>query len=273
MKERSNEILAATHFTVHDFMRTELGLKGAELSVFALIYAFTRDGVNTFWGSQAYIANVTGYSTRTVRRALGRLTELGLLRKFQRFGTHYSVVGMDFFMGKNVRSDGKDVLPYEHGAGGQNVPRDRTKCPLAEDKMSDNNKDDNKEIINTSSPSSSKARTARERKKSNDSEEKDVGIVTRKPSALIKSAKEPEMPPERYDFVKLDPDGLVVMTREQADHIRSLVGEEMLHLYAVKIYGLIFENNKVPHSPYRTILKWIRADLSVEDEARALIEG
>ena len=77
----------ADNYTVYRFMTGELGLRGAELQVYALIYSFTVTGAGGFSGSRAYIAETVGVSVRTVDRALGELFSRGLIgRRTQKNG-------------------------------------------------------------------------------------------------------------------------------------------------------------------------------------------
>ena len=67
-------------------MTQDLGLRGATLQVFALIYSFTR-AVGKFSGSRAYIADTVGVTAKTVDRAIGELSTRGLLvRREERLG-------------------------------------------------------------------------------------------------------------------------------------------------------------------------------------------
>ena len=38
------------YFTIHTWFMTELGLRGAERDIFAIIYGYSRDNVNRFIG-------------------------------------------------------------------------------------------------------------------------------------------------------------------------------------------------------------------------------
>ena len=68
------------NYSVYGFMTRELGLKGAELQVFALIYSFVRLS-GEFSGSRSYIAERVGISERTVDRAMRDLVQRGLAER------------------------------------------------------------------------------------------------------------------------------------------------------------------------------------------------
>lgn len=69
-----------SYFKIHDWMTQELGLKGAQLLVFGLVYGYTHTG-NEFFGSVSYITSMTGASRRTVIDSLKKLVGAGLLKK------------------------------------------------------------------------------------------------------------------------------------------------------------------------------------------------
>ena len=86
------------YFVVQGWMVSKLKLTGNDLLVYALIYGFSQDGKNSFYGSTQYIADTIGASKRTVISTLQRLTENGLLDKQvdDRTGVkycHYRAIG------------------------------------------------------------------------------------------------------------------------------------------------------------------------------------
>ncbi|MBQ5487553.1 MAG: hypothetical protein IIT70_01690 [Clostridia bacterium] len=68
-----------SYFIIRSWM-PELGLRGAALSVYAVIYGFTVRG-RTFRGSCETLAQLTGSVRRTVLRALDELTRRGLVKR------------------------------------------------------------------------------------------------------------------------------------------------------------------------------------------------
>ncbi len=67
--------------TIQGFMVTELGLKGNELILYALIYGFTQDGESEFCGSIGYMCEWTNCSRPTVSGTLSNLVKKGLIIK------------------------------------------------------------------------------------------------------------------------------------------------------------------------------------------------
>ena len=62
------------------FMRTDLGLKGSELYVYAVIYGFTKSKGN-FSGSLKYLEEVTGFTAVQCCNTLKSLVKKGLIYK------------------------------------------------------------------------------------------------------------------------------------------------------------------------------------------------
>ena len=71
--------------TIQGWMRNELGLKGNELLVYALIYGFSQDEESEFTGSIGYISDWTGATKQTVHNTLKSLHEKELLHKEESF--------------------------------------------------------------------------------------------------------------------------------------------------------------------------------------------
>lgn len=72
------------YYTVFGWMRSELHLKGNDLTVYALIYSFSQDGESEFRGSISYIMDFTGASRATVKSVLTSLEVRGYIVKTNR---------------------------------------------------------------------------------------------------------------------------------------------------------------------------------------------
>lgn len=85
------KIKANNYTTIQGWMRTELGLKGTDLIIYAIIYGFSQTEKQWFTGSRQYLADWTGCSVRTVQSTLDRMTAEGFLhkRKGRRNGTNF----------------------------------------------------------------------------------------------------------------------------------------------------------------------------------------
>lgn len=69
------------NYCIHAFMIDELALSGGELLVFAVIYSFTKGERGLFFGTNDYLASISGVSLSTVKRALARLLEKGYVER------------------------------------------------------------------------------------------------------------------------------------------------------------------------------------------------
>lgn len=63
------------------WMVTDLGLSGASLIIYAVIYGFTQDGETSFQGSRQYLADWCGCSISGVKKCLKQLQEVGLIEQ------------------------------------------------------------------------------------------------------------------------------------------------------------------------------------------------
>jgi hypothetical protein len=141
-------------------MTKELGLGGAKLLVYALIYSFTvNDG--SFFGSRGYIAEACGITDTTVGRVLKELLQEGLLIKNEErtnFETQIYTAIIPFTDGKDTQNEpsAKSVSPI------QNVYLPPANCTPSPSKMTDNNKDYTKTIKQTNNHANSVCARAEE---------------------------------------------------------------------------------------------------------------
>ena len=129
-------------------MTKELGLGGAKLLVYALIYSFTVSE-GSFFGSRGYMAEACGITDTTVGRVLKELLQEGLLIKNEErtnFETQIYTAIIPFTDGKDTQNEpsAKSVSPI------QNIYLPPANCTPSPSKMTDNNKDYNKTNIHTS---------------------------------------------------------------------------------------------------------------------------
>lgn len=76
--ERTDDYLNPSCVTLKFMLK--LGLRASERAVYAVIYFFTKGREGMFYGSRAYLAEATGYSEKTVSRALKALREHGYIK-------------------------------------------------------------------------------------------------------------------------------------------------------------------------------------------------
>ena len=63
------------YIVIQGWMCNELGLKGNELLIFAMIHGFSQDGVSKYYGGRKYIADTFNISLPTVDKALQGLLD------------------------------------------------------------------------------------------------------------------------------------------------------------------------------------------------------
>lgn len=73
-------ITDTNYYVVHGWMR-EMGLKGLQLDLYAIIYGFCQDNGSAFYGTISYLEEFTGFSRRAVIDALNDLVGKGYIRK------------------------------------------------------------------------------------------------------------------------------------------------------------------------------------------------
>ena len=73
-------ITDTNYYVVHGWMR-EMGLKGLQLDLYAIIYGFCQDNGSAFYGTISYLEEFTGFSRRAVIDALNDLVGKGFIRK------------------------------------------------------------------------------------------------------------------------------------------------------------------------------------------------
>lgn len=71
------------YYVVQGWMVNELGLKGNDLLIYAIIYGFSQTEEQRFTGSRKYLAEWTGSTKRTVQNSLNSLIERGLIIKYE----------------------------------------------------------------------------------------------------------------------------------------------------------------------------------------------
>ena len=210
----------STGFFIHDFMIDKLCLTGVPLTVFALIYSFTVAGADCH-GSIDYIANRVGASTSSVKRALSLLVDRKLIIKNAdpTMRTKIYRTNPIVLIGKDpsesqIDPPGTDMVPESNSA-------------FKESKTGYNNK----EIINTSTTTSSTRQS-----------DEDISY-----------------------FVNPGEQGVAVMTMRQHLDLRERLGGEMLEYYIMRLEDYIIANpDRWIKNHYKTILKWARDDAALE---------
>lgn len=69
------------YINIQGWMKTELGLTGQRLMVYAIVYGFCQDGESSYTGGLKYIMDWCGCCKNTARTILHELTEEGLIER------------------------------------------------------------------------------------------------------------------------------------------------------------------------------------------------
>lgn len=93
-----------------------LGLKGNDLTVFAVLQGFSQKGAGCYYGGQKLLAEICGVAPRTLRDIVNRLLEKGLITRetIRRGGRDYCAYGV---AAKSAADGGKICRPPR-----QNLP-------------------------------------------------------------------------------------------------------------------------------------------------------
>ena len=107
--DKFKHIKKTNYVVITGDMITDLGLKGNELLVYALINGFCQDEESQFYGSLAYLMEFTSLSKQGVINTLNSLVKNGLIEKTQsevngvKFNSYRAIGGMsnNLTTGKN----------------------------------------------------------------------------------------------------------------------------------------------------------------------------
>ena len=95
--------------TIQGWMRTDLGLSGNELLVYAVIYGFSQTDDQSFTGTVQYLADWCGATRRGIHKNLRDLEARGLIYRVERPGVtseYRAKVGTEFTGGCELSSQG-----------------------------------------------------------------------------------------------------------------------------------------------------------------------
>ena len=277
-------------YCIHAFMHRELGLGGSELLIYAIIYSFSIGGKGVFYGSVDYLAEASGVSYSTARRALARLVEGRLIEKCSlesgasvRDGyrvppcfvpdtevtveadgvptCNESVVGEvdeaqtcnEMGEADKVPSCTNTVFEWVFGEPTSDEPSDLTDCDTECDEPSDLAHCDTE----CDEPSDL---TDCDTECDEPSEPAYVNELEDTPPC---ECPEYDVAHPKYKLVCVGNEDLICMTAEQYKKLVELIGREDLHCYIRRLELLILEHGYRTFNPYKTLKKWICDDCSL----------
>jgi len=135
----SNVLDSTNGFVVHGWMVTELGLKGPELTTYAIVHQFSQSKAGIYKGGVPYIMAWLGCSDVSARKYLHSLEQKGLVRSFD--GDINGVPFRDYQVLDNHIPKIFGDTPKILGGDTQDF------CPGTPKNFGVDNKRDNKEII------------------------------------------------------------------------------------------------------------------------------
>ncbi len=148
------------YLQISAWMLTELELKGNELLVYALIHGFSQDGKSEFHGSLTYMAAWTNSTKAGVIKVLKSLLEKGLIQRS--VVVKNGIQEIHYWSTKSRESKGSTKFnATQKTSGQQSLPRGSTKF-TGGGKQSLPNKDKDRIINSTSSPSQSETKPSSE---------------------------------------------------------------------------------------------------------------
>lgn len=212
-------------FYIQDFM-CELGLSGAALSLYALIYSFSTSISGLYFGSQGYAAERIGISLRSVQRAVKTLLDRGLIEKCETDGKRGYRTVSDFYKQK------EETPPAP--------PECEANLDLYECKEYDS-EEEREDYIDKSGRHISGRTDA----------------FTDRYERLHRYNR------PKYEKLSFGHEGMVALTREQYDSLRKLVDIETLNVYLTR-YEIMLKEKMEMHRPwpknaYLVLRKWIEA--------------
>lgn len=146
-----SKIKDENYYQITGWMINRLGLKGAKLNIFAIIYGFSQDGESEFTGSRQYLSDFINASKPTVDKALSELCEDEYLIKTTKVinNVTFNTYKANLPVVKKCCGGSKETLPpsKETLQGGSKETLHNNKSLNNE---LDNNKDNKKESKKTS---------------------------------------------------------------------------------------------------------------------------
>lgn len=116
------------YINIQGWMVSELGLKGNELLIYAIIYGFSQDGESKFTGSRQYLADWTNTTVKNVQNVLNSLVDKGFLNKYEKYINNlkfceYKALKIEIIQSEEkVHEEGKNYTGV-----GKNFPKGRKK--------------------------------------------------------------------------------------------------------------------------------------------------
>ena len=114
-----NEVTDKNYIVIQSFMVSELGLKGNELLIYAIIFGFSQTTGQAFHGSLTYLESWTNSTRHTVISSLKSLVEKGLIEKEEQ-----TINGVKYcsYRAKNSNDKAQEVVQKLHEGSAKIAP-------------------------------------------------------------------------------------------------------------------------------------------------------
>ena len=114
-----NEVTDKNYIVIQSFMVSELGLKGNELLIYAIIFGFSQTTGQAFHGSLTYLESWTNSTRHTVISSLKSLVEKGLIEKEEQ-----TINGVKYcsYRAKTSTDEAQEVVQKLHGGSAKIAP-------------------------------------------------------------------------------------------------------------------------------------------------------
>lgn len=140
-----------SYFLTHAWMTNELNLQHIELSVFAMIFGFCRDGQGNFSGSRRYLAELCNCSLKSVDIALKKLVKKQLIIKdveYDKYHQKKCIYTVDFekineLVEKSTQSNNYSGMSNSYSGVRNNYSRGRVKSTHNNIDKNNSNKNNN----------------------------------------------------------------------------------------------------------------------------------
>lgn len=105
------------YYPVEAWMSTDLGLKGAQRDIYGIIYNYSTNAGQYFWGSTNYLAKLTNNTESDARKTLDELIKAGLIEKKvikngNQNNTVYRACKLDMPFSKSTTPDSESVIIF-----------------------------------------------------------------------------------------------------------------------------------------------------------------
>ena len=132
------------YIVVQGFMLTELGLKGAELMIYATVYGFCQTEGQCFTGSLSYLCEWTNCTARGVSKCINSLIEKGLIKEvIAENGKRKGYIALNLSETSEQSSDTEQITEQSSDRIGTKFLRGRNKVPIEQEQSSANNINNN----------------------------------------------------------------------------------------------------------------------------------